>query len=92
MGAPGGGASGDRCPGQDLRLWKPEDICYVRCAGCGGEVEIWKDEPVRRCPSCGKPAKNPRLDPGCGAWCPHASECQGLGGPPPSAAGAAETL
>ena len=68
--------SRERCPGGDLRSWKPEDICFTRCPACGGEVEIWKDEPARACPSCGKEVRNPRLDPGCGAWCPHAKECR----------------
>jgi hypothetical protein len=65
----------ERCPGQDLRYWKPEDIGTARCPGCGGEVEIWKDEPERRCPSCGSTVRNPKLDRTCALWCPKAGEC-----------------
>ncbi len=74
------------CPGRDLRYWKPEDISFPICPWCGGEVEIWKDEPARACPSCGKQVHNPKLDPDCGKWCPKAKECpgaRGLGEEPP---------
>lgn len=71
----------EHCPGQDQRYWKPEDIASTRCPVCGLDVEIWKDEPARACPSCGTGIRNPRLDPGCAKWCPHAGECQILGDP-----------
>lgn len=64
-----------RCPGQDLRYWKPEDIFTVPCPYCGGEIEFWKDEPVRRCSSCGRDMLNPKQDFGCAKWCEHATEC-----------------
>jgi hypothetical protein len=64
------------CPGQDQRTWKPEDICFAPCPGCGAEIEFWKDEPLRICRACGQQAKNPRLDPGCAGWCAHGSECR----------------
>lgn len=63
------------CPGQDLRYWKPEDIFTVACLHCGAEIEFWKDEPARQCPSCRKQVRNPKLDPGCAEWCQHAPEC-----------------
>ena len=63
------------CPGQDMRYWKPEDIFTVPCPHCRAEIEFWKDEPVRQCPSCRKEVRNPKLDPGCAESCRHASEC-----------------
>jgi hypothetical protein len=64
-----------RCPGQDMRYWKPEDIFMTACPFCQGEIEFWKDEPLRVCPSCRKEVRNPRHDFGCAEWCKHGSEC-----------------
>ena len=69
-----------RCPGQDLRFWKPEDIFLAPCPACGGEIEFWKDEPVCLCPGCGREARNPRRAKGCEQWCRHPGGCTG---PPP---------
>lgn len=68
------------CPGKDQRYWRPDDICEVRCAHCGAEVEIWKDEPARLCPGCGRAVANPRLDLECEKWCKSANECRALRG------------
>ncbi len=68
----------ERCPGQDLRYWKPEDISLRKCPWCGREIEIWKDEAARPCPACGKEVANPRLDPNCAKWCPKAKDCPGV--------------
>jgi len=67
----------DKCPGQDQRFWKPEDIFEVTCPGCGAAVELWKDDPRRKCPQCGAEVKNPKLALGCAEWCPFAKECLG---------------
>ncbi len=64
-----------RCPGQDMRNWKPEDICYVNCPHCQKEIEFWKDEPTRVCSGCQKEVTNPRMDLGCAKWCKSAEEC-----------------
>jgi len=64
-----------RCPGQDTRYWKPEDIFFGKCPFCGAEIEFWKDEPVRPCPGCGREVSNPKIDAGCGKWCSHSDEC-----------------
>jgi len=53
------------CPGQDMRFWKPEDIFEAPCPHCGIAMEFWKDDMKRKCRSCGKFARNPRLDLGC---------------------------
>jgi endogenous inhibitor of DNA gyrase (YacG/DUF329 family) len=66
-----------RCPGQDQKYWKPEDIFDVLCPYCGTEMEFWKDEPVLNCPHCKKTVRNPKLEPGCAEWCKYADECLG---------------
>jgi len=67
----------DRCPGQDKRFWKPDDIFESPCPHCGAMIEFWKDEPRRRCRSCGQTAPNPKFDLGCATWCPYAAACLG---------------
>ena len=64
-----------RCPGQEMRYWKPEDIFTVPCPDCRAEIEFWKDEPVRPCPVCRKEVRNPKADQGCTEWCKHGPEC-----------------
>jgi len=66
-----------RCPGQDQRFWKPEDIFEIRCLGCNCAVEFFKDEPVLKCPGCGRMIVNSRLDLSCAEWCQHAEQCLG---------------
>jgi putative nucleotidyltransferase with HDIG domain len=68
-----------RCPGQDQRLWKPEDIFEVDCAGCGRAAEFFKDEPKLKCRGCGKIVVNPKIDLGCAEWCQYAEQCLGIG-------------
>jgi hypothetical protein len=67
-----------RCPGQDRRYWKPEDIFEEKCPRCGFAVELWKDEGVGRCSNCGTAIVNPRVAQGCAQWCKFAKECMGL--------------
>ncbi len=66
-----------KCPGQDTAFWKPGDIYDVTCAGCGREIEFFKDDATRRCRHCGTLVKNPKLSLGCAQWCEHAKECLG---------------
>lgn len=66
-----------RCPGQDPRYWKPEDIFEVACPGCGNSLELWKDEANRQCPNCKQKVWNPRLDLACAAWCRYGEQCMG---------------
>jgi hypothetical protein len=66
-----------RCPGQDQRFWKPDDIFDIECPGCGTVIEFWKDEPRLKCPRCKCFIANPRLDLGCAKWCTHAPQCMG---------------
>jgi hypothetical protein len=66
-----------RCPGQDQRFWKPDDIFDIECPGCGTTIEFWKDEPRLKCPRCKCFVANPRLDLGCAKGCKYAGECLG---------------
>ena len=67
-----------RCPGQDQRFWKPDDIFEVKCPGCGGTIEFFKDEPKLKCRKCGKMVINPKIDFGCAEWCQYAEQCVGI--------------
>lgn len=67
-----------RCPGQDQRFWKPEDIFEVPCSGCGKAMEFFKDEPKLKCSSCGQMVVNPKIDLGCAEWCQYAEQCLGI--------------
>jgi HD superfamily phosphodiesterase len=67
-----------RCPGQDQRFWKPEDIFETNCPACGAAIEFWKDEPKLKCPECKELVVNSRLDLGCAEWCKYAKECIGI--------------
>jgi len=66
-----------KCPGQDTRFWKPEDIFTLECQYCGNEIEFFKDEPFLNCRKCGKEVRNPRINLGCAKWCKFADQCLG---------------
>jgi Zn finger protein HypA/HybF involved in hydrogenase expression len=67
-------AFGRGCPGARLiREAAPE---YVECPHCGGEVEIWTDELLARCPHCRWSVPRER-GASCIDWCAHAAECVG---------------
>lgn len=65
-----------RCPGQDMRFWKPGDIFDTECPKCGRRVEFFKDEVRRKC-RCSHEIVNPKLDLGCAKWCQYAERCVG---------------
>jgi len=64
-----------RCPGQDTRYWRPEDVFEVPCPACEKPVEFFKTDSVRKCDNCGYRFRNPKLDLGCAEWCPAAADC-----------------
>jgi len=66
-----------KCPGQDSRHWRPEDISEAPCPDCGAELEFFKMDRWLPCPECGRRVLNPRFDPGCAAWCRFAEQCLG---------------
>jgi putative nucleotidyltransferase with HDIG domain len=67
-----------KCPGQDQRFWKPEDIFEMQCTGCGHTIEFFKDEPKLKCRKCGQMVTNPKIDLGCAEWCQYGEQCLGI--------------
>ena len=72
-----------RCPGQDRSSWTADDIYEIECPCCGDQIEFFKDDARRVCPSCGSRVTNPRFDLGCAAWCSAAEQCSILRGVAP---------
>lgn len=66
-----------KCPGQDSRYWDQKAIYEVKCPKCQAQVEFFKDESRRKCPSCGEQFLNPELNLGCAAYCKFAEQCLG---------------
>lgn len=66
-----------RCPGQDQRYWKAEDIYEIECPDCGNSIEFFKDEPKLKCSRCGTVVINPKIDTGCAQWCSYSEQCSG---------------
>lgn len=64
-----------KCPGQDTRYWKPEDIFETACPACGKALEFFKDDSSRKCKSCGTKVLNPNIDFGCATYCKFADQC-----------------
>ncbi len=64
-----------KCPGQETRHWKPDDIFTVECPKCGAEIEFFKDDTRRRCAWCGHLFYNPKIELGCAEWCQYADKC-----------------
>ncbi len=64
-----------KCPGQDTRFWKADDIFTVECPKCGAEIEFFKDDTRRRCAWCGHLFYNPRIELGCAEYCQYADKC-----------------
>ena len=69
--------NGYRCPGQDKRFWKPDDIFEVKCPFCDKRIEFWKDDVRLTCERCGNDIPNPRLNLSCAKWCKFAERCVG---------------
>lgn len=64
-----------KCPGQDTRYWKADDIFVAECPKCGAEIEFFKDDARRRCAWCGHMFYNPKIELGCAEWCQYAEKC-----------------
>ena len=56
-----------KCPGTDMKFWKPGDIFDIDCPKCGKRVEFFKDE-VKSKWSCGHIIVNPKIDFACAEW------------------------
>jgi hypothetical protein len=63
------------CPRRDLRSWTPDDVFDVTCRACGTQVEFFKDDKRRTCPSCGACIVNPKRARSCADWCASADKC-----------------
>jgi len=61
-----------KCPGMSPR---DLDSVTVPCPSCGQPVELFTDEPKRRC-RCGEVIRREAL-PRCADWCPAAAQCLG---------------
>ena len=61
----------------DPAFFKPEDIGTQHCAGCGSDIEFWKDDVFLDCSRCGAGNTNARLRNTCLTWCKEASACIG---------------
>jgi predicted HD phosphohydrolase len=79
-----------KCPGQDSRYWKPDAIFETTCPECKKPVEFFRDDPTRKCPSCGYRFANPQMDFGCAAYCKFADQC--IGSLPPELVAQRENL
>ena len=79
-----------KCPGQDSRYWKPDAIFETTCPQCKKPVEFFRDDPTRKCPSCGHRFANPEMDFGCAAYCKFADQC--IGSLPPELVAQRENL
>jgi hypothetical protein len=64
-----------KCPGQDTRFWKADDIFVAECPKCGAEIEFFKDDARSRCAWCGHMFYNPKIELGCAEWCQYAEKC-----------------
>lgn len=67
----------NKCPGQDTRYWKAEDIQERICPYCGKKLEFWKTDIRVKCSGCGRNVANPGFNLGCAEWCAYAKECLG---------------
>lgn len=66
-----------KCPGQDWRYWREDVVFEVSCPYCKESIEFFKDDTIRKCPSCKKPVPNPKMDFGCAVYCKYAEACLG---------------
>ena len=68
-----------KCPGQDQRFWKSDDIFESNCPNCESKIEFWKDDSNRNCPNCNETIANPKIELGCAQWCQYVEQCLGPG-------------
>lgn len=69
------GKMGLTCPGSmSIKQPIPE---FLFCPNCGAEVEVWTNERMRNCSSCGTPVIREMDGASCVQWCKQARECVG---------------
>ena len=65
-----------KCPGSKIiRQPMPE---FLTCSKCGEEVELWTNERMRKCDSCGNTVVRELDNAWCVQWCQYAKECIGV--------------
>ena len=65
-----------KCPGsKSIRQPTPE---IFTCSECGEEVELWTNERMGKCASCGKTIVRELDSAWCVQWCQYAKECIGV--------------
>ena len=69
-----------KCPGQDTRYWKGDDIFEIVCPNCQSRVEFFKDDSARKCSSCDNRVFNPKIKTDCFQYCKFADNCKELMG------------
>ena len=62
------------CPG--IRDLIRPTMKYVKCHGCGGDVEIWSDEETGLCLDCGAEWQRPEKEASCLDYCDYADQCR----------------
>lgn len=67
--------TGFKCPGS-MSIKQPIPEMFV-CPNCGSEVEIWTNERMRKCGSCGQRVLREIDSASCVQWCQSARECIG---------------
>ncbi|MBT3295448.1 MAG: hypothetical protein HN919_17310 [Verrucomicrobia bacterium] len=63
-----------RCPGSSA--FAQPRIEIVKCPSCGGDAEVWSDEPTGTCLGCGCSVTRTTTQ-SCLDWCKYSRECLG---------------
>ncbi|MFH1327613.1 MAG: hypothetical protein ABIH76_01975 [Candidatus Bathyarchaeota archaeon] len=66
----------ETCPGIN-KLVRPVPE-YFKCSTCGGEIELWSDEEVTKCPNCDRDFRRPEKQAFCLDWCEYADACRDI--------------
>jgi ribosomal protein S27E len=67
-----------KCPGQDTRYWKGDDIFEIQCPYCYNKVEFFKDDSSMKCKGCENVVFNPKIKTDCFQYCKFADQCKEL--------------
>ena len=67
--------SGFACPGS-ISVKQPFPEIFF-CPNCGTDIEIWTNERMRKCDSCGNAVVRDMGGASCVQWCERAKDCVG---------------
>lgn len=62
------------CPG--IEKFVRPNVEFFKCPHCGGEVELWSDEDVGKCYTCGKDVPKASKELSCLEYCEYADKCK----------------